>query len=92
MSDNATVFLLGAGKKPRHIFKRQQRDIEGITKTNKSSPLNGGIDIEYARKMRRLVSHHTNRTAAQPHETNYKVSCEILMHLQEMVVVSHRTN
>ena len=55
MFDDASEFLIRTGQKPRHVFKRDQGDIERIAETNKSSAFEGGVDIQAAGQKRRLV-------------------------------------
>ena len=60
VADNAACFLCQTGHEAGDIDKRNQRDVECITKADKTCCLARRIDIEASGENHRLVTHHAN--------------------------------
>ena len=92
VTDDAAVFLPGAGKKSRNVLERYQRNVEGIAEAHESGALHRRIDVERAGKMRRLIRHDPNRTASKTREADDQVAREVPVHLEKRSVVEHRVH
>ena len=61
MADDAAVFLRRAGEEARHIFERDERDVEGVAETNEPRGLHRSIDVETSGENGRLIRDETDR-------------------------------
>ena len=87
MADDAAVLLLGAGEEAGHVFKRDQRDVEGVAEADEARRLGRGVDVEHAGEERRLVGDDADGAAIQPREADDDVAREVLLHLEEVAVI-----
>ena len=92
MLDNAAEFLLRPGKKPGHIFKREQRNIEGIAEAHEARPLDGCVDIENSSEVRRLVTDNAGGAAIKPRKAHDQILGVVLVDLKEIAVVHDGMN
>ena len=89
MTNNAAMLLLNPGHKSRHIFKRNQRNIERIAETHESRTLHAGVDVQHSGEKRRLIRHHPNRPPGHASKPNHNVPRKVLLHLEEISIVHH---
>src|SRR5205823_10884899 len=92
MLDNAAELLLRPGKKPGHIFKRKQRNIEGIAEAHEARPLDGCIDIENSSEVGRLVADDAGGAAIKPRKAYDQIFGVVLMDLKEIAVIHDGIN
>jgi len=59
--NDTTELLLGSWQKARNVRKCHNRDLESITEPNKTSRLDGCINVQTPCKNLRLVSNYTYR-------------------------------
>ena len=82
--------LVGAGQEAGHVDERQDRDVEGVAEPHEPRGLLGGVDVEGAGELHRLVGHDADRLALDPAEADEDVGREQLLDLEELLVVEHR--
>src|SRR5258708_7542519 len=87
MRNDAAVLLRNPRKKSRHVFKRNQRDIEAITEANEPRAFNRGSNIQDPGEIRWLVRHNAYGPAAQSRKSNTDVLGKHLLHFEEVSVV-----
>ena len=87
MADDTAVFLGHAGKKTRHIFQRDQRDVEGIAEPDKPGPFIRGVDIQHAGQMIGLIGHNPDRLSPQPSEPDHDVFGIVLLNFEKVVII-----
>ena len=87
MLDDSAVLLLRARQKSRNVFKRNQRNVEGIAEAHKACALYRRVDVERACQKRRLIRHHAHRPSIQPREAHHQIFCKVLMHLKKISIV-----
>ena len=92
MLDDAAILLLRTRQEARHIFKSDQRNVEGIAEAHETRALHAGIDVERPRQVGRLIGHHTHRPAIQPREAHHDVFGEVLVDFQEVAIVENAVN
>ena len=63
MLDNAAEFLLRAGEKAGDILESNQRNIEGVAKTNEARTFDRRVDVENSGEKGRLIADDADRTA-----------------------------
>ena len=84
--------MIGAGQEAWYVHKGQHRNVESVAGADKTCGFLGGVDIEGAGKLHRLIRHHANCAAFHPAETDDQVGGEQWLHLQEVTVVQHVLN
>src|SRR5438270_4083310 len=89
MPDDAAILLLSARQKPRHIFKGQQRDIEGIAKTHKSCPFYRAINVQDSGQECRLVCHNADWLAIEAREPHNEILGIVLVHFEKVAVINY---
>ena len=92
MLDDATILLCRAGHEAGHIDKRQHRDIEGITETDKAGSLFRCINIQTTGQHHRLVGNHTHGRPFDADKTNHQVGCIVGLQLKKVTLVRHFYN
>ena len=90
--DDAAELLDGARQEPRHVLEGHDRDVEGITEAHEARALHRRVDVEGARKVRRLVGDDADRPAAHAREPHEDVPGVVLLHLEEHALVDDRDN
>ena len=55
--DDAAVLLGCAGQEPRHVLKRDQRDVEGVAEADEPCTLDAGVDVQAAGSMLGIVTY-----------------------------------
>ncbi len=63
MADDAAVFLIDAGQKAGHIFKRDERDVEAIAKAHEARRFDRCVDIQHTGEKRRLIGDNADRVS-----------------------------
>ena len=89
MLDDAVPFLLRAGQKSGHVFQGDQRNIESVAEAHEPGAFYRRVDVQHARKHRGLIRDDAHRLAAQPRESDHDIFCEMLVHLEEIVVIGN---
>src|ERR1700676_500234 len=92
MANDAAEFLLRPGKKTGHVFKSNQRYVEGITEAHEARALYGSADIEHASEKRRLIGDEACRAAIQPGKAYDEILGEMFVHLKKITVVHDGVN
>src|ERR1035441_8326798 len=87
MTDDAAVFLLGAGQESRNILKRNEGNIEGVAEAHEARPLHRGVDIEASGEERGLIGHDAYALPAQSRETHHQVFGKVLVDLHKVTVI-----
>ncbi len=77
VADDAVVLLRISGKKSRHIFESNQRNVETVAETDETACLVAGVNVENTGKVGRLIGDNTNRTACQTCKTDDDILCEV---------------
>src|SRR5216683_3430707 len=82
VADDTAMLLLNPRHESRHIFERNQRNIEGIAETHKTCALHAGIDIQYSSEERGLIAHNPNSTTSHANKANHDVPRKVLLPLK----------
>src|SRR5665648_747038 len=88
-TDDPVPLLLGAGQEPRHVDEREHRDAERVAGPHEACGLLGGVDVQRAGHVQRLVGHDAHRTAFQMAEPDEHVRRVQRLHLEHLAVVEH---
>jgi len=81
------VFLVDAREEARHVFERDDRDVEGVTEPDKAGQLVGRIDVQTAGHHFRLVGDDSHRIAVHPGKPDNDVPGKPLVDLHEIAFV-----
>ncbi len=92
MLDDAAKFLLRAGEKTGHVFKREQRNVEGIAKTHEARAFHGSVDVENSGEECGLVANDADGAAIEPREANNQIFCVVFVNLEEIIVIHDGMN
>src|SRR5699024_11419478 len=84
-----TLFRSGAGQEPGHVDEGEDRDDEGIAEADESGRLLGGVDVEGACQLHRLVGDDSDAGSLDPAEAGDDVRGEQLGDLEELAVIEH---
>ena len=87
MADDTVVLLRISGKKSRHIFESNQRNVETVAETDEAACLVAGVNVENTGKVGRLIGDNTNRTACQTCKTDDDILCEVSHYFEEIAVI-----
>ena len=68
--DDALPLLRRAGQEAGHVDEGQHRDVEGVAGAHEPRRLLGGVDVEAAGELRRLVGDDADRVALDPAEAD----------------------
>jgi hypothetical protein len=86
-ADDAVPLLVGAGQEARHVDEGQDRHVEGVAGAHEPRGLLGGVDVERAGELHRVVGHDAHRAALDPAEADDDVRGEQRLDLEELAVV-----
>ena len=89
-ADDAVPLLVGAGQEAGHVDEGQHRDVEGVAGAHEAGGLLGGVDVEAAGELHRLVGDDADRAALDAAEADEDVRREQRLDLEELLVVEHR--
>ena len=89
-ADDAVPLLVGAGQEAGHVDEGQHRDVEGVAGAHEAGGLLGGVDVEGAGELHRLVGHDADRAALDAAVADDDVGREHRVHLEELLVVEDR--
>ncbi len=78
------------GRKPGHVDEGEHRDVERVAGAHEACGLLGGVDVEGAGELHRLVGHDADRPALDAAVADHDVGGEQLHHLEELFVVEDR--
>ena len=92
MADDAAELLLGPRQKTRHILQGHEREVERVTETDEVGAFHGGIDVERAGEMGRLIRHDADRLPTEAGEPDDKIARKVLVNLEERAVVRDCVN
>ena len=87
LTNDTSVLLVDTGQESGDINEGDERNVEGIAEADETSTLDGGVDIEAAGLLERLVGDDTNGSALHATETNDEVLGEVGGGLEEVVVI-----
>ena len=87
MLDDAAIFLRGAGKKSRNVFKRHQRDVEAVAEADEAGALHGCVNIKRASQHGRLIGDDSHAASIQPRKSHDDVLRVVLLHFEEISVI-----
>ncbi len=91
-ADDAVPLLVGAGQEAGHVDEGQHRDVEGVAGAHEPGGLLGGVDVEGAGELHRLVGHDADRAALDPAEADDDVGGEHRLDLEELLLVHDRAD
>ncbi len=89
VTDDSAVLLRNSGKKTGHIFKSDQRNVEGIAKTDKTGSFIRGIDVQNAGKIIGLISDYSRRLAVEPPEPYDNILGVLLLDFKKIIIIQH---
>ncbi len=89
-ADDAVVLLLGAGQEARDVDEGDDRDVEGVAGAHEAGGLLGGVDVEAAGELGRLVGDDADAAAVDATEADDDVLGALGLDLEELVVVEER--
>ena len=92
MVDHAIVFLTCAWKETRNINECQDRDIEGVTETYKTSSLARCVRVEAACHNLWLVGNNAHTLSIHAGKTHNDVLGPVGMNLEELTVIDNGSN
>src|ERR687897_3293340 len=92
MLDDAAEFLRRAGQEPRHVFERDERDVERVAEPHEPRAFDRRVNVEHTGEMRRLIRDDTYRSSAEPRETDDEVAREMLVHFEKGAVIGDRVD
>ncbi len=86
------MFLHRAGHEARTVYKRDERNVEGVGETDEASELVRGINVDHACKVERLLRYHADHLPVQSGKADDGVSCKMLMHFKKRIVIEDAMN
>ena len=89
MTDDTIVFLRISRKESRNIFECNQRNIETVAKTDKTTCFVAGVDVKNAGKISRLIGYDTYRTTCHAGKADDDILCKVRHDFEEITVVYH---
>mmetsp|Transcript_30223 Transcript_30223/g.56457 ORF Transcript_30223/g.56457 Transcript_30223/m.56457 type:complete len:313 (-) Transcript_30223:686-1624(-) len=81
MSDDAPMFLRGAGEEPRYVHEGDDRDVVAVQELNEPRRLDGGVYIKHTCEFFRLVGDDTDGAAIHASEAGDDVLGKFGHHL-----------
>ena len=87
MADHTGMFLVDARQIARHIFQRDNRNIERIAETDKTCSFIGTVAIQYTCQHHRLISNETDSFTTHAAKTDHNVGCPQLLYFQEVGII-----
>nr|AAY82838.1 predicted acetyl-CoA carboxylase [uncultured bacterium MedeBAC46A06] len=90
--DDPACFLRQTRHETRHIDKRHQRDVEGVTEPDKPRRLARGVDIKTPGQHHRLVPDNPDRAAVNPPEADNDVGGKGLVDLEKLGIIDNLQN
>ena len=89
MPNNSTIFLGCSGKESWHIDQRHQRDVKGITKTDKPCTLYRRINIQNSGKTCRLICNNPNTSTGKPCKSDNHIWSKGGLYLKKIAIISN---
>src|SRR5215831_9523778 len=89
MFDEAAILLRRARQEPRHIDKRDDRDLEAVAKAHEACTLARRIRIEHTRQHHWLVRHDADGASLHARKARDDVARKCLLDLEEIPLVGH---
>src|SRR6185369_7186879 len=77
---------------PRNVHQREQWNAEGVAGADEAGGLVGGIDVQAATEMFRVVGDDAGDLPAKAHESDHQVSRERLMDLEKVAFIRNRAD
>src|SRR6516162_2947845 len=90
MFNDSAELLVRTGQEPGHVFKSNERNIEGIAKSNKARTLHRPCDIKAAGKIRGLIRDNAHRTAVESRKADDEIPSVVFLDLEKVVLVYNR--
>ncbi len=81
------MLLVHAGQEAGHVHEGQHRHVERVAGAHEAGGLLGGVDVQTARELHRLVGDDADRVALDPPEPGEDVRREQRLRLEELGVV-----
>ncbi len=86
------MLLAHAGKKPRNVLERDERNVEGVAEADEPRALDRRVDVETSGENGGLIGHNPGGPPAHTCEADDQVRREMLMNFQKRPIVYDRAN
>ena len=87
MTNDAAVFLAGAGEEARAVDEGDDRHVERVAQADEAGDLVGGVDVQRAGHVAGLVGDDADRITVEAGEADYRVGRVVGLDLEEAVLV-----
>ncbi len=87
--DDPVPLLVGARQEARHVDERQDREAERVAGPHEPGGLLGGVDVQRAGHVQRLVGDHAHRVPLDVPEPDQHVLRVQRLDLEQLAVVQH---
>mmetsp|Transcript_7896 Transcript_7896/g.14370 ORF Transcript_7896/g.14370 Transcript_7896/m.14370 type:complete len:222 (-) Transcript_7896:566-1231(-) len=92
VTNDSTIFLIGARKETRHVDKGDERNVESVAESYESSSLVGSFNIKAACEGQRVVSNDSNRASFHTSKGSNDILSHVRLDFKEIAVIDDATN